>query len=161
MRWPGKIPAGTVCREITTNMDVMPTVAKLAGGAGPTDRPIDGKDIADLMFAKPGATSPHDAFYYYSGNRLNAVRSGTWKLKLQTTLQEETEYGKSDNPNTPIEPKLYNLNVDPGEQKSVLKDHPDVVKRLNELADRARQDLGDERTGTAGKNVRPVGDISQ
>ena len=159
MRWPGKIPAGTVCHEITTNMDVMPTVAKLAGGGAPTDRPIDGKDIADLMFAKPDAKSPHDAFYYYSGNRLNAVRSGKWKLKLQTTLQEETEYGKIDNPNTPIEPKLYNLQVDPGEQKSVLKDHPDIAKRLNELAEQARQDMGDERTGVAGKNVRPVGEI--
>ena len=160
MRWPGKIPAGTVCREITTMMDVMPTVARFAGASAPTDRTIDGKDVADLLFAKPGAKSPHDAFFYYSGNRLNAVRSGPWKLKFQTTLQEETEYGKIENPQTPIEPKLFNLLVDPGEQKSVLKDHPDVVKRLTELADGARKDLGDERAGVAGANVRPVGEVT-
>ncbi len=79
------------------------------------------------MFGAAGAKSPHEAFFYYSGNRLNAVRSGPWKLKFQTTRQEETEYGKIDNPKTAIEPKLYNLLADPGEQKSVLKDHPGVV----------------------------------
>src|SRR5687768_16861095 len=113
MRWPGKIPEGTVCREIATMMDVMPTVVQFAGASAPTDRNIDGKDIADLLFAKPGAKSPHEAFFYYSGNRLNAVRSGQWKLKFQTTLAEETEYGKIENPQTPIEPKLFNLLVDP------------------------------------------------
>jgi len=161
MRWPGKIPPGTVCREMATNMDVMPTAAKLAGAIAPSDRMIDGKDIADLMFAKPNAKTPHDAFFYYSGNRLNAVRSGNWKLKLETTLAEETEYDKVENPRTPIPPKLFNLATDPGEQKSVLKDHPDVVQRLTELAERARQDLGDSRAGVVGKNVRPVGEISQ
>jgi arylsulfatase A len=159
MRWPGKIPPGTVCRELATAMDVLPTVAKLTGASMPADRTIDGKDISDLIFAKPGATSPHDAFFYYSGNRLNAVRSGPWKLKFQTTLQEETEYGKVENPQTPIEPKLFNLTTDPGEQKSVLKDHPDVVQRLTALADAARNDLGDERTGLAGANARPVGEL--
>jgi arylsulfatase A-like enzyme len=160
MRWPVKIPAGTVCREIATMMDVMPTVAKFAGASAPTDRTVDGKDIADLLFAKPNSKSPHEAFFYYSGNRLNAVRSGQWKLKFQTTLQEETEYGKIENPQTPIEPKLFNLLTDPGEQKSVFKDHPVVVKRLTELADGARKELGDERTGVMGANVRAVGEVA-
>ena len=159
MRWTGKIPAGTVCREIATAMDVMPTVAKLCGGGAPSDRVIDGKDISDLIFAKAGATSPHEAFFYYSGNRLNAVRSGEWKLKLQTTLAEEEEYTKLENPQTLIPEKLFNLALDPGEQKSVLKDHPKITKRLSELADRARADLGDARTGASGKNVRPVGEV--
>ena len=157
MRWPGKIPAGGVCKEVATAMDVMPTLAKFASADVPTDRVIDGKDISDLIFAKPQAKSPHDAFFYYSGNRLNAVRSGPWKLKLQTTLQEETEYGKIENPDTPIGRKLYHLPTDPGEQKSVLADHKDVVDRLLKLAERAREDLGDARKGVVGKNVRPVG----
>ncbi|HEV2294206.1 MAG TPA: sulfatase [Tepidisphaeraceae bacterium] len=159
MRWPGKIPAGSVCEELATMMDLMPTLAAFAGASAPTDRIIDGKDISALLFAKPGAKTPHEAFFYYSGNRLNAVRSGPWKLKLQTTLQEETEYGRIENPQTPIEPKLYNLTTDPGEQKSVLKDHPRVVKRLMELAEGARNDLGDARTGAAGSNLRPVGEL--
>lgn len=161
MRWPGKVPAAAVCREMATMMDVLPTLTNLAGAQLPSDRVIDGKDISDLILATPGAKSPHEAFFYYSGNRLNAVRAGPWKLKLQTTLQEETEYGKIENPQTPIGPKLYNLLTDPGEQKSVLKDHPNVVKRLTELADAARHDLGDARTGAAGANLRPVGELPE
>jgi arylsulfatase A-like enzyme len=157
MRWPGKIPAGSVCNELAVAFDIPVTLARLAGATMPTDRIIDGKDIGDLILAKADAKSPHEAFFYYSGNRLNAVRSGEWKLKLQTTLQEETEYGKYEHPQSPIPPKLYNLTTDLGEQKSVLPDHPNITRRLNDLADRCREDLGDARTGVVGKNVRPIG----
>ena len=159
MRWPAKIPAGTVCREVATAMDVMPSLAAIASADLPKDRVIDGKNISPLMFATDGAKSPHEAFFYFSGNRLNAVRSGEWKLKLETSLVEEEEYTKVENPQTPIPMKLFNLALDPGEQKSVLKDHPKITKRLTELADRARADLGDARTGVTGKNVRPVGQV--
>src|SRR4029453_9759536 len=119
----------------------------IASAKTPTDRIIDGKDNPDLMFPKPNAKSPHDAFYYYNGNRLAAVRSGEWKYKVKTTLQEETEYGKYENPQTPIPAKLFNLTTDPGEQKSVANDHPDVVERMQKQIEAARQDMGDARTG--------------
>ncbi|MEE9370133.1 MAG: sulfatase, partial [Sedimentisphaerales bacterium] len=44
MRWPGKIPAGAVCSELSTAMDILPTFANLAGAKLPRKR-IDGKDI--------------------------------------------------------------------------------------------------------------------
>lgn len=160
MRWPGRIPAGSVCREIAATIDILPTFAALTGASVPTDRVIDGKDISALMFSKPGAKSLHEFYYFYSGNRLNAVRSGPWKLRLTTTLQEETEYGKYEHPDSLIEPKLFNLVTDPGEQKSVLKDHPKITERLTKLADDAKQDLGDARSGVSGKNVRPIGKVT-
>jgi arylsulfatase A-like enzyme len=64
MRWPQVIPAGSVCGELATQMDFLPTFAKLAGGELPKDRKIDGKDISDLMFAKEGAKSPHESCFY-------------------------------------------------------------------------------------------------
>jgi arylsulfatase A-like enzyme len=157
MRWRGKIPAGSVCREMATAMDFLPTLAAVAGGAAPTDRIIDGKDIRDLILAKPGAKTPHEAFFYYNGNRLAAVRSGEWKYKVKTTLQEETEYGKYEHPQSAIPPRLFNLTYDIGEQKSVIGDHKDVVERLSNLIERAREDIGDARTNTPGKNVRAIG----
>ena len=160
MRWPGKIPAGSVCREIAVAFDLPVTLAKVAGTSMPSDRIIDGKDISDLIFDKPQAKTPHEAFFYYSGNRLNAVRSGKWKLKLLTTLQEETEYGKYEHPRSPIPRKLFNLETDIGEQKSVLNDHPEVVARLTALSEKARQDLGDARTGVKGSNIRPIGHLA-
>ena len=81
MRMPGKIPAGTVCKEPASTMDILPTVANLTGAKLPDHR-IDGKDIWPLVSGAPGAKSPHEAFFYYRGFALEAVRSGNWKLHL-------------------------------------------------------------------------------
>ena len=59
-RWPGKIPAGTTCRELTATIDILPTFAKLAGSQPPPDRIIDGRDIWPLLSGQPGAKTPHD-----------------------------------------------------------------------------------------------------
>jgi arylsulfatase A-like enzyme len=161
MRFPGVIPPGSVCREMATQMDLLPTFARLAGAtsAVPT---IDGKDITDLMLAKPAAKTPHESFFYYIGNKLHAVRSGQWKLKVPTTLNEEfAGYVKIENPETPIPRALFDLENDPAEQKNVLADHPDVVERLQPMIEAAREDLGDSKRKMIGKNVRPVGQISQ
>jgi len=162
MRWPGKIPAGSVCSELATMMDILPTFAHLAGTSAPADRVIDGKDIYPLMSASPGAKSPHEAFYYYWSNELHAVRSGQWKLKVETTLRHEDIYQRGfSHPEATIPEALYNLSTDPGEQKSVLKDHPDVVRRLRALIEKARKDLGDSGSGMVGRNVRPIGRLKQ
>ncbi len=81
-RWPGHIPAGTVCREPAMTIDLLPTFARLAGADLPADRPIDGRDIWPLLSGRPGARSPHEALYFYWGRDLQAVRSGRWKLHL-------------------------------------------------------------------------------
>ena len=160
MRWPGTIPAGTVCGEVAVNFDLAPTIAKLAGAAMPAGRAIDGKDIFDLVLARPGAKSPHEAFFYYNGNRLAAVRSGKWKLKVPTLLREEySDYVKLENPDTVIPRALYDLDADPGEQKSVLADHPEVAQKLQAMIESAREDLGDSRRQLAGRNVRPIGEL--
>src|SRR5205823_11713438 len=68
MRWPGKIPAGTVCRELAATMDLLPTFVRLAGAEVPRDRIIDGRDIWPLMSAQPGATTPHEAYFTTGAN---------------------------------------------------------------------------------------------
>lgn len=160
MRCPGLIPPGAVCTEFATTMDILPTFTRMAGGTPPQDRVIDGKDIRTLMTGQPGAKSPYEEFYYYSGNNLRAVRSGGWKLKLANNLAGEDIYAHVTAPDARIPEALYNLDVDIGEQKSVLKDHPDIAERLRALAQKAREDLGDAVTGVAGKNTRPVGKVS-
>ena len=121
--WPGKIPAGTTTDEITTMMDILPTFVKLAGGEPPSDRKIDGHDIWPLLAAVPGATSPYDAFYYYRGLKLEAVRSGPWKLHL----------GGGG---------LFKLDADIGESTNVAAANPQVADRLRALAEGTRDDLG-------------------
>lgn len=159
-RWPGKITAGKVCSEPLSHLDLAPTIAKLAGAAMPSDRVIDGRDVWPIMSGAADAKNPHEAFFYFGDGCLNAVRAAQWKLKLPTTLQEETEYGKYENPDAKIPQALYDLANDPGEQKNVAADHPEIVKRLKKLCDGAREDMGDLRTGVVGKNVRPIGNVN-
>ena len=115
MRWPGRIPAGLVCDEMATNMDIFPTAVKLAGGSVPADRRIDGKDIWPLMSGRAGAKSPHRAFFYYQNETLEAVRSDNWKLHVHKPEWE------ADPATRPPGPLLYDLNEDVGETRN-LKD---------------------------------------
>jgi len=145
-KWPARIPAGAECGELVTSMDILPTCAAFAGAAPPDDRIIDGRDIAPLLTGDEGAASPHEAFYYYYKNDLDAVRSGRWKLHVSKQGTSVTE--------------LYDLEADIGEKDNVYDEHPDVVEALTILAERAREDLGDARTGHEGANCRPQGRIS-
>ncbi|MBI3944683.1 MAG: sulfatase [Armatimonadetes bacterium] len=154
LRWPGKIPAGTVCSELTTAMDFLPTFTLLAGGEPPTDRIIDGKDIRPLMAGEPGAKSPHDAHFYYHANTLRAIRMGDWKLHLTTPKVPNGPGGEERDLHPDM---LFNLREDIGETTDVAHKYPEVVARLKARADICRQDLGDEATGTPGENRRPVG----
>ncbi|MDA7915950.1 sulfatase [Verrucomicrobia bacterium] len=151
--WPGKIPAGSVTHELATSMDLLPSLAHLAGAQAPTDRYIDGRDIRNLLLAKPGARSPHDSFYYYYRNHLQAVRSGPWKLHF-----ERTQKGRGKNAKTQTIPlRLFHLNKDIGEKNNVAENNPRVVKRLQAIAEEAREDLGD--IGRPGINNRAPGHV--
>jgi len=145
MRWPKLIPAGLVCEEMVTSMDFYPSLAALGGAACPEDRTIDGKDIRALMFGEDGAKSPHDAFFYYRLNNIEAIRSGKWKLHLRKVDDEIQE--------------LFDLDADIGETLNVYEENPAVVSELMEKVEACRRDLGDEAAGVSGENVRPVGRV--
>ncbi len=155
IRWPGKAPAGTVCRELTTSMDLLPSFAALAGGSAPQNRVIDGRDVRPLLLGEPGARSPHEAFYYYYRGQLQAVRSGDWKLHLARAQRGRGKNAKT----TKLPNKLYDLSSDIGEKTNLAKARPDVVNRLLALAAKAREDLGDDAPEhkTEGRNTRQPG----
>jgi arylsulfatase A len=136
--WPGKVPAGTATDEITTMMDILPTFVTLAGGTLPDDRTIDGRDIGPLLTGTSDSRSPHESFLYYRGLKLEAVRSGPWKLHLQGG-------------------ELYNLDTDLGESDDVAAENPGVVKRLQALAESTRGDLGLDGIGPG---CRPLGRVA-
>jgi arylsulfatase A-like enzyme len=163
-RWPGKIPAGTTCDELASTIDVLPTFAKLAGSETPQDRIIDGRDISPLLFGEAGAKSPHEAFYYYWDNGLEAVRSGKWKLHLPHAYRTLAgPDGKDGQPGEYKQAKtdlaLYNLAEDIGETQDVAAANPAIVKKLLAQAESARDDLGDSLTKRQGKNRRPAGQL--
>jgi arylsulfatase A len=150
VRGPGRIPAGVDSSTMATAMDLFPTIAAWCGAELPADRVIDGQDLRDVLEGRT-SDSPHDAFFYYMGSNLEAVRSGDWKLHVYKTPNRRNGEG-------PIE-QLYDLAADPGEATNVAGAHADVVARLHELLDRARRDLGDAVEGVEGSGRRPVGRV--
>ena len=167
MRWPGKIPAGGVCDEVAATIDVLPTIASLAGVELPKDRIIDGKDIWPLMSGEPGAKSPHEAYYFYYGRDLQAVRSGRWKLHFPHGYRslDGRPGGTGGKPVRYTQKRiglaLFDLVDDIGETTNLADQHPEVVQRLKALAEKARDDLGDSAMKRKGKNVRQPGRLEK
>jgi arylsulfatase A-like enzyme len=155
--WPGRIPPGAVSDEVVAGFDLFTTFALLGGAEVPNDRVIDGRDIRPILFCEPGARSPHEAFYYYQGERLVAVRSGRWKLMMgdpQGLSSMERQWAEELPPES-----LFDLAADPREMRSVLDQHPEVADTLRSLAEKARDDIGDAATGRAGRHRRPGGRV--
>jgi len=120
MKWPGNIPAGSVCSEMALTMDLLPTFAQITGAAIPTVQPLDGKNIIDLMTAKAGAKTPHEYFFYNQ----TAVRSGDWKYHSREVFKVKATARKFTGPT------LYNLKEDIGESNNVIDQYPEIAKRL-------------------------------
>lgn len=162
-RWPGKIPAGSTCREPAMTIDLFPTIAKLIDAELPK-RKIDGLDIWPLLSAEAGAKSPHEALYFYWLKRLDAVRSGRWKLHLAHEYPHPERVGGDARPGKLVDQKidqsLFDLEADIGETTNVADKHPDVVARLLTYAEAARADLGDTATNRTGGNVREPGRLA-
>jgi arylsulfatase A len=144
--WPGKIPGGTSTDAITSMMDVLPTFARLAGARIKADKKIDGVDIWPVLAGTADASSPRQDFFYFRGLALEAVRLGQWKLHLAGGDQA----GKKGAMNA----MLFNLGDDIGEARDVAADHPDIVQRLQAMADSVDKDLGQRGVGPG---CRPLG----
>ena len=121
MRWPGKIAAGKSSDEIVHAMDLFPTLAKIAGGAVPIDRPIDGIEMTNFFLGK-SEKSGREGFVVYMGNDVFGVKWRNWKLHLKE------QEGWNGPLRTYTMPRLYNLHSDPQERDNVLFPHTWVPK---------------------------------
>lgn len=156
---PGKIEADSECGKLATTMDMLPTIAKLAGATVPTDRIIDGADVGRLIRGESSPSDDEKTYYYYLYTHLQAVRQGKWKLHLPRPAERPWLEGFAPNHNiepkddiTLEEPLLYDLEADLGETTDVAKANPSVVKRLLALAEKARADVGDyDRIGSGAR----------
>jgi arylsulfatase len=160
LRAPGKIPAGTVCDAVAATIDLMPTIAKLAGGEAPTDRVIDGVDISALMHGEVDRLDR--TYYYYQHDCLRAVRFGKWKLMLPHTEPVQSSIATKWKAHIDqadairiTQVQLYDLDADIGETTDVSAQHPEIVAELLKLAKLAQQDIGDH--DTFGENARTFG----
>jgi arylsulfatase len=164
MKWPKEIAAGTMCNQLASTIDFLPTFAEMLHVDLP-ERKIDGVSILSLIKGGKDA-KPRDTFYYYyNKNDLEAVRKDQWKLVFPHMHRsyEGVEPGKDglfgDTRQVKTEMALYDLRRDPGERYNVLSANPEIVEELKNIASIAREDLGDNLQNIQGKNVRIPGKI--
>lgn len=167
MRWPGKIPAGTVCDTAAMNIDLLPTLANLIGAPLP-EKKIDGLDIWPLLAGEEGAKNPHKAYwFYYKNNELQAVQSGNWKLLLphQARSLGDQPGGEGGIPakytNTEVGLELYDLASDPYETTDLAASRPEKIAELMVHVEQARRELGDSLTKAKGSELRPPATLTE
>ena len=137
--WPDKIAPGTVCNAAAGTIDLLPTAVALAGGTVPAQPVIDGRDLSPLLFGKT-KESQREAHYYFVGYNLQAVRQGPWKLAIAPQSESMGKDAASDASGKA--PRLYNLDTEIGEKTNLADKHPDLVAKLQALADKMGAEIG-------------------
>ena len=113
VRWPGKLPKGKVCDEPVISLDAMPTICAAAGAKLPDDRVYDGKNMLGVLRGRTKGPL-HKALFWDDGVKQWAVREGKWKLLFNREGSLE----------------LYDLEADISEKNNLVKQRPEIVKRL-------------------------------
>jgi arylsulfatase A-like enzyme len=111
VRWPGKVPAGQVSRQVWYFADVLPTAAALAGIEAPSG--LDGLDVLPTLLGQPQDLSGR--LLYWENRRGQAARLGTWKAV-------RPEFGQKL--------ELYDLATDPDEAHDRAGEHPELIARF-------------------------------
>ena len=164
VRWKGHTPAGIVCNQLSSAIDILPTLAKITGAALP-DHKIDGVDILTLIEGKIEQQPRKYFYYYYERNSLEAVRRDDWKLVLphRGRTYEGVPAGNDGFPGklptTDYPLALFDLRRDPGERYNVKDQYPQILAELQLVAEEARNDLGDAIVERIGKNQRLSGKV--
>jgi arylsulfatase A-like enzyme len=168
LRWPGKIPAGTVSAGLGVTMDLFATALAATGAAMPDERVVDGRSLLPML--GESKASPHEVVFAQQGAKLSTVRDSQWKLHVMkpramdlkktgqnlwkdfrlpdgvTILAPVEQYNVDAPPGLITGPEaksmmLFDLLADPGEQKDVAKDFPQVVRRLKTAYDQVNADV--------------------
>ncbi|MEL6485747.1 MAG: sulfatase-like hydrolase/transferase, partial [Pseudomonadota bacterium] len=124
VKWPAKIAPGTVVDAPVAHIDLLPTLAAVAGAELPTDRVIDGRNILPAALGEGEIERPDDAIYWQTGE-YQVVRAGDWKLQRD---------GRQD------KMWLFDLASDPTEQNNLAAQQPEKVAQLEALLDAHQAD---------------------
>jgi arylsulfatase A-like enzyme len=119
VRWPGHIRPGTKVAPIAAAIDLLPTLAELTGVRVAGTKPLDGVSLAPLLLGRGGPWNERMIFSHWNGSV--SVRTQQYRLDAAG--------------------KLYDMTKDPGQQRDITKEEPDVAARLSDAVARWKRDV--------------------
>lgn len=122
--WPGKITPGSESDHLSAFWDLLPTLCEVAGSDVPED--VDGISYLPELMGEPDQEKhPYLYWEFPSSGGLQAVRMDQWKA-----IRKDIQKGN-------LELELYNLEEDLAEQNNVAVDHPDIIRNLELIMEKA------------------------
>ncbi len=113
--WPGQVPAGAKYDKPVSTLDFMPTSLAAAGINTVGIPGVEGTNLLPFLKGED-KSAPHERLFWRQFDNLWAVREGDWKLVQDKDGSRH----------------LFNISKDIGEASDVMKDNPEVAKRLTD-----------------------------
>jgi len=129
IRWPGRIPAGLRVPSLAAAIDLLPTLADLAGVPLLPARPLDGISLKPLLTGAAREGTDRMIFSHWGGKY--SVRTPRYRLDSAG--------------------RLYEMETDPGQERDLARERPDVAARLSKALADWKRDVGAE----GGRDDRP------
>ncbi|MBY0497526.1 MAG: sulfatase-like hydrolase/transferase [Cyanobacteria bacterium] len=137
MRWPGRVPAGAVTRQVGITMDLTATMLAAAGAAVPPGARLEGVDLLPLIRAG-AAPRRRTLFWRVTPANERAVRDGNWKLVI-----DNNRY------------MLFDIATDLGERRELSASNTAVVRQLHEKMLAWEKDVdGESKAGGSARGAR-------
>lgn len=134
-RWPGHIPAHTVCNDMGSLTDFMATAAAIIGTHLPSNAAEDSYNLLPELLGT-NKKPVRNVIVSESVDGMLTICEGNWKL------EEGLGSGGFSAPRR-VEPvpggpkgQLYNLATDPRELNNLYQEHPGIVARLSALLEK-------------------------
>ena len=134
-RWPGRIPAESTSGAIAMNIDLLPSIAAIAGAPIAPNSVLDGRNILPLLTGRSNE-SPHQALYFFNHDRIAALRTQDWKIVVRADYRNIERVLPEHDVRL-----LFDMRKDPEERYSLAAHRPDKWQELQELLEHGQREL--------------------
>jgi arylsulfatase A-like enzyme len=157
VRWPGHVPAGTVCDETVSIVDTLASVAAITGAALPkaSEGAEDSHDVSKAWLGEKynGTLRPDVIVHSADGNF--AIRKGSYKW-IEGVPADDVKPAAKKAHAVQFKPQLFDLKNDIAEEKEISAHHADVVNDLKALLNRYRDGGYSRELPPAGVKPKPA-----
>jgi arylsulfatase A-like enzyme len=127
VRWDGKLKPGRDVDRIAGAIDIMPTLAAIAGAELPRDQ-VEGRDLLPLLESDEAAKNWEDRYFFtHQGRWPVGDDPDKWQWKNFAVRNQRFRFVNGT--------ELFDMRADPGQTKNVIDAHPEVVKEMRTAYD--------------------------